>query len=112
MRTTTRRMLKTLPVLAVLLTGCATYVGVDNPRPLNPVPIYAPMYDTMPTKRAIDNARYEARKLKQFVQYDRNLIRLIWALDAYESASNDLMTAINTAPPATISYRPWQIMSR
>ena len=70
------------------------------------------MYDVKPAKIAIDRARYEARRLKQFVQYDRNLIRLIWALDAYETTSNDLMTAINTAPPATISYQPWQIASR
>jgi hypothetical protein len=105
-------MKKYLVIASILSSGCATYVGVDNPRPLNPVPIYAPMYDTMPTKIAIDRARCEARKLKQFVYQDRNLIRLIWALDAYETASNDLMSAINTAPPATISYRPWQVTNR
>jgi hypothetical protein len=103
-------MKKYLVAVSILCSGCATYVGVDQP--VNPVPIYAPLYDVYPAKIAIDKARFEARKLKQFVGHDRNLIRLIWALDAYEVASNDLMTAINTAPPATIPYQPWPTMNR
>jgi len=104
-------MKKYITIASILCSGCATYVGVDNPQPLGPIPIYAPMYDVMPAKIAINKARCEAQRLKQFVHRDRNLIRLLWALDAYETASNDLMTAINTSPAATISYRPWQVMS-
>jgi hypothetical protein len=99
-----------LPYLA-LLTGCAQYCGVEPGTGTYGTPIYPPVYDVQPMRNAIYNATNEARKLKQFVGDDRNLIRVIWALEAYETANTDLLGAINTAPGATVTYTPWQMQN-
>lgn len=105
-------MHRTLLIISIsLLTGCAQYCGVETGTGTYGTPIYPPIYDVQPMRNAANASRLEARKLKQFVGDDRNLIRLIWALDAYEAASTDLLEAINTAPEATIRYSPWQMQS-
>lgn len=94
-----------IPALA-LLTGCAQYCGVEQP--LSPTPIYPPMYDVRPLRNNLRAGIGQAQKLKAFSAHDNNLMRLNWALDAYNIACVNLLEALDTSNTATISYKPWQ----
>lgn len=89
-----------------LLTGCA-YQGTPNP--VSPVPIYPPLYDTQPLKQALHQSQIEALKFKRFVDDSGRMIRLQWALESYTAATKELYNEILSAPPAQVSYYPWQV---
>ena len=95
-----------LPVLS-LMTGCATYVGVEQP--VSPTPVYPPMYDTRVLKVNIATGLQEAYRLKKFTYTDNNLMRLDWALDAYINANKNLQNALYICNTATLSYNDWQV---
>lgn len=102
-------MHRTLLLITLLFTGCAQYCGVEPGTGTYGTPIYPPVYDVQPMRNVINAGAVQAQRLRQFAGNDRNLIRLIWALDAYEAANRDLLQAINTSPGATITYTPWQM---
>jgi len=100
-----------LPVI-VLLTGCAQYAGVAEPGTgTYGTPIYPPTFDIHPMRNVLQAGATESQKLMQFVGNDNNLIRLRWALERYQDATEGLYNAINTAPGASITYTPWQMPS-
>jgi hypothetical protein len=101
-------MRKTLLVIGLVLNaGCAAYVGESQP--VSPVPIYPPLYDTKPLKQSLQQSQVEALKFKRFVDDSGRMIRLQWALESYIAATKELYNEIYSAPPAQISYYPWQV---
>lgn len=99
--------MKKLLLLSILLTGCAS---IEPPKePTSPTPIYPPLYDVRPIRELLPQAQSEAKKLKQFVDRSGRMMRLQWALEAYLSAADELYNEIIYAPPAQVSYEPWQI---
>jgi hypothetical protein len=101
-------MKKLLLLLPILLTGCATYVGVEQPT--SPNPIYPPVYDVEPLKQLLYQTQTEAIKLEKFVKsmQSQNLINLERSLHSYKYSAKDLYDSIVNSPTASVNYTPWQ----
>lgn len=108
MRTTIRRMQKTLFILTALITGCVTYPEVSPYQTTGP--IYPPSYNVQPLKDLLRQTQNEALDLETFVKsmQSQNLINLERSLNAYKYAAKDLYDDIVNTPTASVNYSPWQ----
>lgn len=99
-----------LPALTVL-TGCAQYAGTNNPQPVNPVPVYAPMYDVEPLKLLLQQTQAEANKLEAFVKsmQSPSLSPVDQTLQSYRYSAENLYNTITSTQTASINYSPWQV---
>lgn len=96
-----------LPALAIILTGCTTYVGSDNPIAVSSVPVYPPQFDPRPLISALEQTYIEAGKLQNFVQYTGGLNNVNRAVMDYRYDNLLLRRAIQNPMYATVPYQPW-----
>lgn len=94
-------------LLASLLVGCAH----TETKPTKPLiaPINPPLFDVTAIKQQLIESQKQAIALRQFVVNSGGLYRLQSSIDIYLVSAQNLYDEIVYAPPAQVSYQPWQI---